>query len=124
MSPNFFPNHTKIIEKDDTDIVALDGISAAAGKLGSIVAVLIVYGINAGYKSITRQGLIFLLFATFMALGAVCSWAYLPDIQRVVVDGQGKKRLETKSLEELGGGWRANQQVRGLRRLYRRDRVP
>jgi len=76
------------------------------------VAVLIVYGINTGYKSSTRQGLIFLLFATFMALGAVYSWAYLPDVQRsVVVDEDGadssspSRRLETKNLEELGEGY-------------------
>ncbi|KAK3299084.1 major facilitator superfamily domain-containing protein [Chaetomium fimeti] len=90
------------------------GISAAAGKLGSIVAVLVVYGINSGYNSTTRQGLIFLLFATFMALGAIYSWAYLPDVQRAVYDGGdtasggdggGKKRLETRTLEELGEGY-------------------
>ncbi|EAQ90823.1 hypothetical protein CHGG_02758 [Chaetomium globosum CBS 148.51] len=90
------------------------GISAAAGKLGSIVAVLVVYGINSGYNSTTRQGLIFLLFATFMALGAIYSWAYLPDVQRPVYDGGdgsdgggggGKKRLETRTLEELGEGY-------------------
>ncbi|GAB1311228.1 Repressible high-affinity phosphate permease [Madurella fahalii] len=86
------------------------GISAAAGKLGSIVAVLVVYGINSGYSSSTRQGLIFLLFASFMALGALYSWAYLPDVQRAVYDG-GKKRLETKTLEELGEGYmRARQE--------------
>ncbi|KAK3311332.1 major facilitator superfamily domain-containing protein [Chaetomium strumarium] len=98
------------------------GISAAAGKLGSIVAVLVVYGINSGYSSSTRQGLIFLLFATFMALGAIYSWAYLPDIQRVVYDGEGgRKRLETKTLEELGEGYiRACQegQVIGMRRKW------
>jgi PHS family inorganic phosphate transporter-like MFS transporter len=58
-----------------------------------------VYGINTGYSSRTRQGLVFLLFATFMFLGALFSWAYLPDIQRKV-DGH----LETKNLEELGEG--------------------
>ncbi|KAB5536595.1 major facilitator superfamily domain-containing protein [Coniochaeta sp. 2T2.1] len=76
------------------------GLSAAAGKLGSMLAVLVVYGINAGYGSRTRQGLIFLLFATFMLLGALFSWAYLPDVQRKV--GGGK--LETRNLEELGEG--------------------
>ncbi|KAH8889537.1 MFS general substrate transporter [Thozetella sp. PMI_491] len=81
------------------------GISAAAGKIGSIVAVLIVYGINSGYSSSTRQGLIFLLFASFMAFGAIYSWAYLPDLQRVVVDEvNGTRRLETRSLEDLGEG--------------------
>ncbi len=77
-----------------------------------MVAVLVVYGINAGYSSTTRQGLIFLLFATFMALGAVYAWAYLPDVQRVVYDGpDGKKSLETKNLEELGEGFmRARQE--------------
>ena len=69
------------------------------------MAVLVVYGINAGYASRTRQGLIFLLFSAFMALGAIYSWGYLPDVQRVVYDGpDGKRRLETRSLEELGGG--------------------
>jgi PHS family inorganic phosphate transporter-like MFS transporter len=91
------------------------GISAAAGKLGSIVAVLIVYGINSGYSSTTRQGLIFLLFATFMALGALYSWAYLPDVQRVVYSGSGagggKKKFENRNLEELGEGFmRARQE--------------
>ncbi|KAK4682083.1 hypothetical protein QC764_113820 [Podospora pseudoanserina] len=108
------------------------GISAAAGKVGSIVAVLIVYGINAGYKSTTRQGLVFLLFATFMALGALYSWAYLPDVQRVVhdstPDGKLKRRLETKSLEELGGGYPgavAEGQVFGVRNKWAvmRDKV-
>ncbi|KAJ2975548.1 hypothetical protein NQ176_g5461 [Zarea fungicola] len=83
------------------------GISAAAGKLGSIVAVLVVYGINKAYKSHTRQGLIFLLFGSVAVVGAFFSWAYLPDSQRYVVEptGTGEKRfLETKDLEELGEG--------------------
>ncbi|KAL2178586.1 major facilitator superfamily domain-containing protein [Thermothelomyces heterothallicus CBS 202.75] len=97
------------------------GISAAAGKLGSIVAVLVVYGIRAGYASPTRQGLVFLLFATFMALGAVASWAYLPDLQRPVPGGRGRTRLETRTLEELGEGYRRaclEGQVIGLRNKW------
>jgi MFS transporter, PHS family, inorganic phosphate transporter len=43
--------------------------------------VLIFYGINQAYNSVTRQGLIFLLFGSFMALGAIFSWAYLPNVQ-------------------------------------------
>ncbi|GAO18177.1 hypothetical protein UVI_02037090 [Ustilaginoidea virens] len=79
------------------------GISAAAGKLGSIVAVLLVYGINSTFKSDTRQGLIFLLFGSVAATGALFSWLFLPDVQRVVED-DGKSILETKDLEELGEG--------------------
>ncbi|ATY62210.1 phosphate transporter [Cordyceps militaris CM01] len=84
------------------------GISAAAGKLGSIVAVLVVFGINKAYKSHTRQGLIFLLFGSVAVVGAFFSWAYLPDPQRWVVeptgDGREKRVLESKDLEELGEG--------------------
>ena len=79
------------------------GISAAAGKLGSIVALLVVYGINSWYTSPNRQGLIFLLFGSFVALGAIFSWAYLPDVQRWVDDG-GVRVLEPKNLEDLGEG--------------------
>jgi MFS transporter, PHS family, inorganic phosphate transporter len=71
-----------------------------------MVAVLVVYGINAGYKSTTRQGLIFILFSLFMALGAICSWAYLPDVQRRVLGRETGKPLGlvNKNLEELGEG--------------------
>lgn len=65
---------------------------------------LVVYGINSWYGSSTRQGLIFLLFGSFMALGALYSWAYLPDVQRVVPDSGGRPRLENMNLEELGEG--------------------
>ncbi|KAJ9429228.1 major facilitator superfamily domain-containing protein [Fusarium oxysporum] len=61
------------------------GISAAAGKLGSLVAVLVVYGINQSYQAENRQGLIFLLF------GSVAAY-------------DGKSYLESKTLEELGEG--------------------
>lgn len=89
------------------------GISAAAGKIGSMVAIVVVFGINSGYKSSTRQGLSFMLFSIFMLLGAVYSWAYLPNLQRwtavgAPAEGEGgrrrKPRLETKNLEDLGEG--------------------
>jgi MFS transporter, PHS family, inorganic phosphate transporter len=112
------------------------GISAAAGKLGSIVALVLVYGINAGYTSATRQGLIFILFGFFLALGAIYSWAYLPKVQRPMYDEDGRKILETKDLEELGEG-REKARVEGevitirdkmheLRRRYKEknERIP
>lgn len=76
------------------------GVSAAAGKVGSLVAVLAVYGINnARYhdgdgggsdegpgrpesRHHGRQGLVFVIFGCVLLFGAVCSWAYLPDPQR------------------------------------------
>ena len=64
---------------------------------------LVVYGINASYKSDSRQGLIFLLFGSVAAFGALFSWTYLPDVQRLIED-DGKRFLETKDLEELGEG--------------------
>jgi len=67
--------------------------------MGSIIAVLVVYGVQVGYNSPTRQGLLFILFAAFMAGGAIYSWAYLPDVHRVVM---GKR--ETRNLEDLGEG--------------------
>ncbi|KAF4971156.1 hypothetical protein FZEAL_9910 [Fusarium zealandicum] len=79
------------------------GISAGAGKLGSLVAVLVVYGINNSYDADNRQGLIFLLFGSVAAVGAIFSWAYLPDSQRWV-EYDGQKYLESKTLEELGEG--------------------
>lgn len=74
-----------------------------------MIAVLVVYGINEAYMSETRQGLIFLIFSIFMAFGAFYSWAYLPNVQRRVIDpydvgGRGKAKLETKNLEDLGEG--------------------
>lgn len=74
------------------------------GKIGSILAVLIVYGINESYQSDTKQGLIFLLFGSFVLIGAVFSWAYLPDPQRWVVEDDGTRYLESKTLEDLGEG--------------------
>ncbi|KAH8675299.1 major facilitator superfamily domain-containing protein [Xylariales sp. PMI_506] len=79
------------------------GISAAAGKVGSMVALLVVYGINSGHTTWNRQGLVFLIFGAVLAFGAIYSWAYLPNVQRLVHDEDGKK-LETKNLEELGEG--------------------
>lgn len=97
------------------------GISAAAGKVGSMIAIVVVYGINAGYRAPNRQGLLFLLFSAFMAMGAAYSWAYLPNVQRRMVfaspaqdldspdmgsgaRARARSHLETKSLEDLGEG--------------------
>ncbi len=70
--------------------------------MGSIFAILSVYGIATAYNSSTEQGLTFLLFAGIVSVGAIFSWAYLPDIQRWAADG----KLVNRELEELGEGLR------------------
>ena len=57
-----------------------------------------------GYDNEEKQGLIFILFASFMVFGAVYSWAYLPDIQHRVVLPSGKRKLVNRNLEDLGEG--------------------
>jgi MFS transporter, PHS family, inorganic phosphate transporter len=92
------------------------GVSAAAGKLGSIIAIFMVYGINTGYDSANKQGLVFLLFAFVGSIGAIFSWAYLPDIQ-IKVDGV----LKNRDLEELSEGMmkaRMQGQVFGIREKW------
>ncbi|KAK0622653.1 major facilitator superfamily domain-containing protein [Immersiella caudata] len=92
------------------------GVSAAAGKLGSVIAIFMVYGINTGYHSATKQGLVFLLFAFVGAIGAIFSWAYLPDIQ-IKVDGV----LMNRDLEELSEGMlkaRMQGQVFGIKEKW------
>ncbi len=67
--------------------------------MGSIIAVLIVFLVQSVDSQLNRQGILFLLFGFFMAFGAIFSWAYLPDIYRVI-DGT----TEIKNLEDLGEG--------------------
>lgn len=111
------------------------GISAAAGKLGSIVAVGVVYVINNYYKDAKRQVMIFFILAPFMILGALYSWAYIPEVQRTVGGaGGGRRRLEPMNLEDLGEG-RAKAQQEGqvitigdkiddLKKRHRNRRLP
>jgi PHS family inorganic phosphate transporter-like MFS transporter len=77
-----------------------------------MLAVAVFYAINTYYANPMRQGLIFLLFGSFMFLGAIYAWAYLPEVQREVVeevmqqDGSTRqvRYLQNKTLEELGEG--------------------
>ncbi|KDN68688.1 putative phosphate transporter [Colletotrichum sublineola] len=80
------------------------GISAAAGKLGSIVALFVVYWINSSYKAENRQGLNFHALRLFRRRRRHFSWAYLPNSQRWAVDEDGRRVLQQKTLEELGQG--------------------
>ena len=103
------------------------GISAASGKLGSIVILFILYFTHAGDPGTKVQGYIFIIFGVVMAIGAVFSWAWVPDIQNGRADARSLV-LRNKRLEELGGGYQravANgNQTLGFRRklqaLFRR----
>lgn len=100
------------------------GISAAAGKIGSIVAALLFYLIRLDDSSTKSQGLVFLLFASFMIFGALFSWAYLPDVQQVEYDQATDPplpRLVNINLETLGEGRKRAR--REGRAMTIRDRV-
>jgi MFS transporter, PHS family, inorganic phosphate transporter len=77
------------------------GISAAAGKLGSVISVAILHGIPKTDQGNPRWlGVAMILFSLFMASGFVFAWAWIPDVQRPErVDG--KLVLKSKTLEEL-----------------------
>lgn len=106
--------------------------------MGSIVAQLIVFVINEFYPAVNKQGLAFIIFGFVMVAGAVFSWGYIPDVQRWMTDEDDARRkvLETKTLEDLGGG-REKARLEGevitvkekwaalvARRRMRTDRLP
>ncbi|KAF4631106.1 hypothetical protein G7Y89_g7029 [Cudoniella acicularis] len=57
------------------------GISAAAGKLGSIAVQLLVSRQEFSSPKPRNLAVILLIFSTFMAAGAFISWIWLPDMQ-------------------------------------------
>ena len=95
------------------------GISAAAGKLGSIVVLFILYFTHAGDPGTKVQGYIFIIFGVVMAIGAAFSWAWIPDIQ-TGRDDPRRLTFRNMTLEELGGGYRKavvqGDQILGFRR--------
>ncbi|KAF2259816.1 MFS general substrate transporter [Lojkania enalia] len=101
------------------------GVAAAAGKFGSVVVILILHFIRASDSSTTTPGYTFIIFGIIMALGAVFSWAWIPDIQERHEDVR-LLALRNKTLEVLGGGYaRAVDQEGeyiGFRRKWRRYR--
>lgn len=83
------------------------GISAAAGKLGSVIVQIIIPRMAFGGKSIRDPdsnglGWLLIIFAGVMASGALFSWAWIPDLQNT---REGKSlALPSKTLEELAEG--------------------
>jgi PHS family inorganic phosphate transporter-like MFS transporter len=81
------------------------GISAACGKLGSVfVQLAFLFFDGGGIKDPNSMALgkIIFIFAVFMLVGALVSWAWIPSVQ----DRELEKpyTLRTKTLEELSGG--------------------
>jgi PHS family inorganic phosphate transporter-like MFS transporter len=88
------------------------GISAATGKLGSVVVQLILTSTNTTNCSIKSLPWSLIVFSFAMALGAVFAWAWIPEVQDVsateVKGGVGRRdrryEVPSKTLEELAIG--------------------
>lgn len=86
------------------------GISAAAGKLGSILVQLFSayyrFGSSSASKQSTkRYGTIIIVFAAIMLVGAAITHFFLPDVQEKREKGSGWRLVgRNKTLEELGLG--------------------
>ncbi|KAF2098772.1 MFS general substrate transporter [Rhizodiscina lignyota] len=83
------------------------GISAASGKLGSIIVQAILPAISINGRKISDPnsnglGYILIIFAAIMAFGSIFSWAWIPDVQNART-GKGYE-IPSKGLEELAEG--------------------
>ncbi|KAF9882794.1 hypothetical protein FE257_005142 [Aspergillus nanangensis] len=100
------------------------GISAAAGKLGSILVQIFSayynFGTGTGDEPTIRHGWILIVFSACMILGAAVTHFWIPPIQRQ--NGRGKlwggktETLETLALGRLG--WKSRYAVRLRGRSY------
>lgn len=103
------------------------GLSAAAGKLASVIVQVSLPYMKFGgvpIRDINSNGLgwVLIIFGCVLALGALPAWAWLPDIQKPRRDETGLI-LPSKTLEELAGGVRqagANGEVIGFRKRLSR----
>lgn len=92
------------------------GISAAAGKFGSVVVQAFLPKINIIAPNSVSLGWVLIGFSFAMALGAFYTWAWIPEIQNPrgseeeIGRGSGRRRalrryeVPSKSLEELAVG--------------------
>ncbi|KAK0640297.1 Repressible high-affinity phosphate permease [Lasiodiplodia hormozganensis] len=87
------------------------GISAACGKLGSVLVQWILRqatfeGVKADDVTEENLGYVFVVFGCVMLTGTLFSWAWIPEVQKKR-DGRNGLRLPSKTLEELGKGMEA-----------------
>jgi len=90
------------------------GISAASGKLASVIVQAFLPQTNITKPNSKNLGWVLIGFAFAMALGAVCAWAWIPEVQDprgTDLEGRRGKRdrfrdyeVPSKSLEELAVG--------------------
>ncbi|OQO13274.1 hypothetical protein B0A48_01502 [Cryoendolithus antarcticus] len=81
------------------------GISAAAGKIGSILAQISFLYFDSGDLSEPDSkslGYVSFLYAGMMVLGAAVSWAWFPSVQQR--EGEKPYRLQAKTLEFIAKG--------------------
>jgi len=99
------------------------GISAAAGKLGSLIIQLIIPSIHFNGRKVKDNdsdglGWLLVIFSGVMVLGALFSWAWIPDVRSGERAGRSLK-LPSKTLEQLAEGMRGEGQATGFRRRFR-----
>jgi PHS family inorganic phosphate transporter-like MFS transporter len=90
------------------------GISAAAGKLASVIVQAFLPRTQITNPNSKNLGWVLIGFSFAMALGALCAWAWIPDVQDprgtdLESRGSGRGRFKayevpSKSLEELAVG--------------------
>jgi MFS transporter, PHS family, inorganic phosphate transporter len=125
---NFGPNATTYIISGEAFPTryraSCHGIAAGAGKLGSILVQLFSayyrFGSTSTSKESTRRyGIIIIVFAAVMLLGAAITYFWLPDMQHLRKKGAGWTAVgQSKTLEELALGRRGvqSESVRRSRR--------
>jgi MFS transporter, PHS family, inorganic phosphate transporter len=122
---NFGPNSTTYIIAGEVFPTryraSCHGISAAAGKLGSIlVQVFGAYyhfgSTRTDEASTRRYGTIVVVFAAVMLVGAAVTWVWVPDVQSPRRQGAGWTSVGgEKTLEELALGRRGRESASVLR---------
>lgn len=89
------------------------GISAAAGKLASVIVQAFLPQTKITNANSKNLGWVLIAFSLAMALGAVCTWAWIPELQNprgTDMESRGRHsrfrdyEVPSKSLEELAVG--------------------
>lgn len=105
------------------------GISASLGKLGSIVVVAFLPSLHINAPHSLRLGYLLIAFAPLMGLGALVTWAWIPEVQGPRGSGvkggmeKGRWVVPSLTLEELALGLGGRGELRGRLGRRRRERA-